>query len=331
MTSSILSGPEKMADKHPKKGLSSVLSEPEKMADKHPSKSSEDVPRISLRDFLDPWNKWVVVPNGSWKGYFDWLPEKLRVGPWSPMAPIFLVTYVATIIYTKPQPTIEFDYELTRLFPEAHSAYWYYNLIGFLWTLFILHTSLKEMSPTIFLSYTYQSWTAICIRHGISAAAPFLPSSYHMLFQIHEILRFHCLVTATVTFTLWNFAIMPVIYFKGCNTDIKKKKFIKFFFGFNLVQAHLLNIVYAILNTIISSPRRFIVTDLWCSMATLLAYTLFYLLFMDRIGVHFYPVFSPRAHWCILTYSACVGCYVATYFGWNKLISKFIVTSAIAS
>eukprot|EP00957_Ditylum_brightwellii_P207724 15354275-Ditylum_brightwellii.AAC.1 len=48
------------------------------MADKQPKKGSEDVPHLSFRDFLDPWNKWVVVPNGSWRGWFDWLRQVLQ-------------------------------------------------------------------------------------------------------------------------------------------------------------------------------------------------------------------------------------------------------------
>ena len=39
---------------------------------------------------VDPAEPWVLVENGSFLGYFDWLPEKYRVGPWSIAAICYL-------------------------------------------------------------------------------------------------------------------------------------------------------------------------------------------------------------------------------------------------
>ena len=41
---------------------------------------------------------------GSFKGWFDWLPDHLRVGPWHPTAFAFLFLFYAGLIVLRPPP-----------------------------------------------------------------------------------------------------------------------------------------------------------------------------------------------------------------------------------
>ena len=45
---------------------------------------------LSWYDFVDPNKPWQLVESGSLLGYFDWVPVKLRKGPWVPIAPAVL-------------------------------------------------------------------------------------------------------------------------------------------------------------------------------------------------------------------------------------------------
>ncbi len=60
---------------------------------------------------------------------------------------------------------------------------------------------------------------------------------------------------------------------------------------------------------------------LWCAMLVGVIYALFYLLVLDRLGVHLYPIFSPRTHWCAVAYSVFVGLYFGAFRGWNAIIA----------
>jgi hypothetical protein len=53
---------------------------------------------LSILDLLNPEKHWILVDKGSILGYFDWVPEKSQVGPWSPFAPAVLssLVYMAT-------------------------------------------------------------------------------------------------------------------------------------------------------------------------------------------------------------------------------------------
>eukprot|EP00966_Prymnesium_polylepis_P176702 4091491-Prymnesium_polylepis.1 len=56
--------------------------------------------------------------------------------------------------------------------------------------------------------------------------------------------------------------------------------------------------------------------DLWVAMAVLYCYALLYVLILDRLGMHFYFMFSPRTHACGLAYTALIGCYVGCLKLW---------------
>ena len=156
-----------------------------------------------------------------------------------------------------------------------------------------------------------------------------------MALKLYKMLRFHALFTATVTFVMWNFLIAPFVYLFAMNTPSKRRQFINWSFSFNLVQLHGFNIVFAVVNTILLSESRtiqkFTFRDLWTALCFALMYSLFYVLVLDRFGVHLYPVFSPRSNFVVVTWSMVFGMLYATYAGWNHLIDHNPLLSRMAS
>lgn len=48
-------------------------------ADETREKQQQLLRSLSFRDFLDPDKPWVMVPEGSLLGYFDWVSERIIV------------------------------------------------------------------------------------------------------------------------------------------------------------------------------------------------------------------------------------------------------------
>ena len=92
-------------------------------------------------------------------------------------------------------------------------------------------------------------------------------------------------------------------------------------FSFRMVQVHFFNIVFAVLNTLVTSSRDFEFIDLWCALAGAVGYALLYLLVLDRFGIHLYPVFSPRSDWSMLSWLAFLGTYFVVFHAWNRVIT----------
>jgi hypothetical protein len=305
--------------------------------------------KSALELYFDRSRPWVLVPNGSIMGYFDWVPEKLRLGPWSPFASAYLVLLCSGVMYLYPgNPLIvesvfgemnfgNNDQQLHRHpYPPLYSTMWYYNAIIFFWMCFPLYRISRPAGKGgggifVMCTYTIQSWTLLVIRHGITALAPFL-SPGHILLRINEYLRFPALLSATVTFVVWNFILAPFVCMFAMKDSKKRRAFIKWNFSFNLSQIHFFNIVFAICNTIVgvyeisSSTLEhklvgFDIWDLWISLLFTFLYVLFYMLVLDRFGVHLYPIFSPRSSWFVCTGTIVLGLIFATYGSWNHLIA----------
>ena len=292
----------------------------------NPSKKS----LVSL--YFDRNNPWILVQNGSLMGYFDWVPLSLRLGPWSPLAPIYLTLVCAAVVYTVPGRLFDASDEHEGQFTQAaFSCTWYYNTLACAWMSYILYRITRPAGKGggglfVLCTYTVQSWAVLVIRHALAVILPFLPPtiSSHALMKLYNVLRFHALFTATVTFVMWNFLIAPFVYLFAMNTAAKRQQFIKWSFSFNLVQLHGFNIVFAVVNTVILAERstiqRFHFRDLWVALCFAFMYSLFYVLVLDRFGVHLYPIFSPRSHYVVITWSMVFGMLYATYAGWNYLM-----------
>lgn len=174
----------------------------------------------------------------------------------------------------------------------------------------------------LLISYTGWSWCIIGLRALCSCAGAALGSS--ALLRVAESVRFAALVQATVTSVVWNFALMPYLLFKrwGGPDNVKERRaFLNWNFSFVLVNFHNLNVPLACVNTVYGGGARALTpSDLWSALVIGVAYAFFYLCLLDRLGVHLYPIFSPRTHWSAVMYAAWVGIYVAALRGWNALI-----------
>ena len=270
------------------------------------------------------------------------VPRRLRVGPWLSVAPayVFVMVYMvllgtAITTYTESSwlqnndSTIHTTKEGLSAYPPFGSALWYYNALGFFWMMFIC--ALIIVGPAGFnacATYTLTSWTVLTIRHGMAAAAPFVPtylssaSSQTLFFKVLEFLRFPAIAMASITFFVWNFILFPVIYLFFMDSPEKKKNFARYFLSFKLVQLHFVNIFLAYGNVVMASPSRLLGrNDLMAALIIGVVYVLWYVLVLDRIGVHLYPVFSPRSAALWATWTLSWFNYVLSFHLWRPIIA----------
>jgi len=273
-----------------------------------------------LRDFFNPSKPWVLVPNGSFQGYFDWVPERFRVGPWHPACQIYLAVLTLWVcrecyigFVQEPFPD---QFEL----PQAYTLQWYYNVVAFAWTSLQVYNILQTgMGWTSWGMYTIWSWTFTTLRHGLCAMAPFAPH----LNGINEQLRFPMLAQATLTFGIWNAVIGPSIYAQ-MTTPAMKQSFCRFFGNPLWRQMHVYNILWTTINGLWGSPSRQLTqADFSVALGICLIYAYFYVLCLDRFGVHYYLVFSPRTPFALLSWTFAFGCYYACFPLWKYLLNHF--------
>ena len=72
-----------------------------------------------------------------------------------------------------------------------------------------------------------------------------------------------------------------------------------------MTEIHVLNYPIAVTNCVLSTSARLLTTgDLWSALFVAFNYSILYLLILDRLGVHLYPVFSPRSKFCVFAWSS---------------------------
>ena len=250
-----------------------------------------------------PQFKWHWYDNqGSYNQWFDWLPLWMRVGYWSPVAVLFIVGFYASMYRYKPSP-LEFAVTTTD-----GVGFWADCAI-FAWGIIVVLKARYDMGAIsgFWISYTGWSWGILTFRAGLEAAAkmvgPSRPELAAKLAVWGSSLRFPAAVAAFITFTIWNFLLFPIIYFFSMPPGEKRQNFLKFNFGFFMTNIHGLNLPMAIVNNLWgSSVRLFTISDLYVAYLVVALYSVLYLFVMDRIGLHFYPIFCPRTAACALSF-----------------------------
>jgi hypothetical protein len=58
--------------------------------------------------------------------------------------------------------------------------------------------------------------------------------------------------------------------------------------------------------------------DLWVAYAVVLLYSVLYYFLMDRLGMHFYPIFSPRTAFSVISIAGVLGLYYFLFLKWNE-------------
>ena len=251
------------------------------------------------------------------------MPKKLRVGPWSKHSLPTLVLLTLVICYYCPTGD-QLDTQVSS-YPVAFSSYWWYNVLAFSFMSGMISWTILRSSIGIMVAFTILSWNMNTVRHGINVLAPFL-YDHHVLLKLNHVLRFPALVSASLTFVVWNAVLFPYTYFFVLDTKEKKDNFCAWNFNVRMVQLHCCNIVYSVMNTMVTGtrdgmpPQLFDDEDLWYGLAYSLVYGLFYTLILDRVGIHLYPIFSPRSNFVVVTWLLVFSLHYAAYLFWNYIM-----------
>ena len=130
--------------------------------------------------------RWHILDNeGSYKGWFDWVPRKLRVGPWSPAAPLFLVAIFGAMYVYKPETNLPIKA------PPVFTAWWWVNVATCVWSLVLVAYATTDKNLSIWpfvISYTGWSWSILGLRAGCSALGALVGSTWLGIFA--EALRY---------------------------------------------------------------------------------------------------------------------------------------------
>jgi len=232
---------------------------------------------------------------------FDVFPEFLRIGPWSPFAYAYLAFMTLALLATAM--------EAFRTFPtfEGEEAMDWNKWAGFgilaFYCTAINFYVMKRYGPMPFVSYTMIAYTLLNLR---------LVCVFLGLKNISELLRFPVLVMAWVTTTVWWLVLVPILLFFIPGGRDERRKFVEFNFSFFLINVHLINLPIAMLDHM-STWRPLVLTDLWVGLVTALAYLLFYLNALDKNGIHFYIILSPRPWWCVFVYTLLLAIYAGVH------------------
>lgn len=303
---------------------------------------NKDLSKLTILSFIDPRKPWLLVPNGNLMGLFDFVPEYLRVGPWTRITSALPFVFTVILLLLKPETgSFETSLESTdhhrccmtaSSYPEVFSAYWWYNVTLFVHMTGLVAWSMYQRTPFLIVAYTIQSWIINSTRHGLNAVAPLLNDG-HLLLHINRVLRFPAILSSVVVFVTWNFLLLPFIYFR-CSDGTEKKALLQWNIEFKMVQFHVCNIVYSIMNTLFtqsgdSTFQLFTYEDMWYGLVYGLGYGLFYVLVLDRVGVHMYPVFSPRSNYSAILWCGIFGGTYGLYKVLNAAMDNNLISEAV--
>lgn len=300
-------------------------------------KAAAIIRNFSPWQLVDPSQPWVLVDDGSFAGYFDWVPPVWRRGPWPTSAIFFFVALLLAtsgaglyLFHHPPTPNSEIgedstereaNFRLMQSYPAIYSLRWWYSSLACAWMTYIMYLVMFHgtMKAAAWMSYTLQSWTLLTLRHAACALAPLSLSAA----RLAEWTRFPAAASPTVTFVVWNFLLAPFIYVRGCSTPRAKRNFVAFNTSFVLVQLHVCNMAFCIMNVAWASPRNSVLTpvDFYLAIVFMVLYMSFYMLVLDRVGIHFYPIFSPRAPFAVVSWLLALGLYYAIYVAWKHLLT----------
>lgn len=257
-------------------------------------------------------------------GVFDFIPAHLRQGPWSSVA----IASLGAIIYTLSSEAKKMQENggFLRYFEASRNdeytpfdTEWVFTLICFSWMIYIcLYTyAYSPNGKAAWATFTLWSWTILTIRHGLGLLAPFMPSLRLPL----EILRFPALLSATLVCFLWNFVLFPFIFF-FVKDEERRSKFFEYVTSFLLTQLHVCNIFIAAANCVFVGPKRALHNgDIAAAFVLLVMYMLWYYCVLDRIGVHLYPIFSPRTPLVVFSYALFFGLCYGGFQGWQRVLT----------
>lgn len=290
---------------------------------------SVEAKRPPLWYFIDPSQPWIL--GGGERAIFDngafdlFIPPSYRYGPWhwAAIAALSVLTYLLIIGATwmnmnRPNGGWMSLFVIGEDQYSPFSVDWYLTTIAFLWTAFLFVRLMRLDS--IFgkmarISFTFWSWSTMMLRHGLLVVSPWVPAARVPA----EILRLPVLLSACLTFGLWNLVIFPAILVFYIKNAEGRKSFTADFLSFNMINLHVCNIFFAVSNAATLQPLRPLhLGDLAAAFAMLMLYAAYYLLILDRLGVHLYPILSPRSLICIPSLILILAIWFGGYLYWKE-------------
>lgn len=222
------------------------------------------------------------------------------------------------------------------------------------WGVFILVKTLK-WAPGAIVSFTMTSWNLLWLRMLFAAINGYLGAataftattiattnvtttaattitttaiaatatgSSTLSISIISILaracKFPALACSTVTVVVWWTVLTPMIH-RLIGDKQRREDFWNFNTSFLLTNIHLLNLPIAVVEFYLSKSK-FVFFDLWIGFVVVFLYMIFYLFALDAKGIHLYIIFTPRTHWCFVSYSLVLLIFYICYVGWNSTV-----------
>lgn len=274
---------------------------PKSSGSRSPIRRRHSGAHLGAKDFGVEDNDSSKPPSGM--PDFDMFPEFLRIGPWHPLAKIYLVCFGVGLAWYSGA-ALESLQSLPTSAPNASSA----TLLAVrgvlsLYCALVNVQATRTMGWWPFLSYTMIGYVLLTLRLVLSACG---------LESLAESLRFPVLTMATITTTVWWMVLVPLMLAFMPQGDGSRKRFLQFNCSAFLVNVHLLNLPTALIDTHLAW-RPLVFWDMWVSFLFAFAYVLLYLFVLDANGMHFYIILSPRPWWCVFMYSMVLGIYYGVF------------------
>jgi len=255
-------------------------------------------------------------------------PEHLRVGPYHPVAKVYLLVTIFSLILLR-RPAIDSSSAINcpainaGVSPRVLASV---RAVGATWGIGLLAAMYRRTGAWPLLSFTMQSWSWMTLRHVLGLVTMCSPKDSllgKLATQMSEGTRFLALAQNTITVCVWWGVLVPAITF--FLKDAKKRSdFLKLQRDPLLVSVHLLNLPLAAAEHLLH-PRLFTPYDLWIGVTSALAYLGLYLRALDANGLHFYIILSPRTPLFPVSISALMLAYYGTFKGWNEVLKRLAV------
>jgi hypothetical protein len=130
-------------------------------------------------------------------------------------------------------------------------------------------------------------------------------------------LRFPVLSQAILVFIWWNFCVLPCLYFVLLKDNQRRRRdFLAYATQFGQMNLHLSVLPMAMVHTL-PEKGTYDAIELWHALTIWLAYAYLYCFVLDRMGMHLYPMFSPRSARTLFAHAGMVACYFGVFYGAN--------------
>ena len=246
--------------------------------------------------------------------FLDKIPKELKEGPWSIVAHLVVFTYIGFVAITAQSAFASLDYAAPS---EISDHLQMYRLFFALYGLGFSFVTLWMVGLWPFLSYTVISWNLMAFRLFFA----YLTDAGLIWFRpVAIFLKFPALVGCSITVLVWWLILVPLLAFLLRKNEKDFKGFLHFNLSPGLINLHLLNLPISAVE-FIWTATSLTFFDLWCGYLVALFYCLFYLNFLDPLGLHFYIIFSPRTYLCAFSFGLIIFTYYLLYNFWNDSLA----------